>query len=139
MQCCWVRFPTPRTSAHTGRCGGDGRCTQAHEVVKLATKRLALCNPEPVGIEVPSSQIGIEPRHLRSDDSRPGDLYVAPGGHHAKDAAMDIMITSSLSKSCLQQSSISSDFALRKAEYTKFPKDLRSNEPSIHLPATQRL
>jgi len=28
--------------SHMGRCGGDGRCTHAHEVMKLATKRLAL-------------------------------------------------------------------------------------------------
>jgi len=26
--------------SHAGRCGGDGRCIQAHEVAKLAVKRL---------------------------------------------------------------------------------------------------
>ena len=65
--------------SHMGRCGGDGKCTQAHEVVKVATKRLALCNPDPGGIAVTSSHILIEPRHLRSDDSRPWDLYVVAG------------------------------------------------------------
>jgi hypothetical protein len=82
-----------------GRCGGDGRCTQAHEVVKLATKRLVLSNPDPWGggVAIPSSQILIEPRHLRSDESRPGYLYAIVGGDHAKDAAMDIMISSTLS------------------------------------------
>ena len=29
-------------SHYLGRCGGDGRCLQAHEVVKLSLKRLAL-------------------------------------------------------------------------------------------------
>jgi lysine/ornithine N-monooxygenase len=88
-----------------------------------------LCNPEPGGIAVPSSQILIEPRHLRSDESRSGDMYVVAGGYHAKDTAMDIMISSSLSQSCLQQSSTSSNYALRKAKNTKFTKDLRNNEP----------
>jgi len=46
---------------------------------------------------VPSSQILIERRHLRSDDSRLGDMYVVAGAHYAEDVAMDIMITSSLS------------------------------------------
>jgi len=83
--------------SHMGRCGGDGRCiTQAYEVVKLATKRLVLCKPDPGGVAVPSSRILIEPRHLRGDDSRPRDLNAIAGGHHAKDAAMDIMISSSL-------------------------------------------
>ena len=39
--------------SHMGRCGGDGKCTQSHEVAKLATKRMALCNPDPGGIAVP--------------------------------------------------------------------------------------
>jgi hypothetical protein len=30
--------------AHMGRCGGDGMCLHAHEVVKLARKRLSLSN-----------------------------------------------------------------------------------------------
>ena len=51
---------------------------------------------------------------------------------------MDLIISSSISQSCLQQSSTSSDYALRKAENTKFTKDLRNSEP-IQLSATQRL
>ncbi len=82
-----------------GRCGGDGRRTQVHEVVKLAVKRLALCNPDPGGTAIPSNQLIIEARHLRSDASRPGDLYSLAGGLHAKDAAMDVVLCSTLSKS----------------------------------------
>ena len=51
---------------------------------------------------------------------------------------MDIMISSSLLESCVQQSSTSSDYALRISENTKFTKDLRNNEP-IQLIATQSL
>ena len=48
------------------------------------------------------------------------------------------MISSSLSQSCcLQHSSTSSEYALRKVENKKFTKDLRSSEP-IQLSATQR-
>jgi hypothetical protein len=122
-----------------GRCGeDDGRCMKAKEVVKLATKRLALCNPDLGGIAVRSNQILIEPRHMRSDDSRPGDLYAVAGGYHAKDVAMDIIISSSLSKSYLQQISASSFFALKQAESKKFTKDLRNVDP-IHMAGTQRL
>ncbi len=88
---------------------------QTHEVIKLATKRLVLCNPDPSGIAIPSSQLLIEPRHLRSNESRLGELYAIAGGMHAKDAAMDIVISSSLSQPCLQSSSTSSDYALLKA------------------------
>ena len=139
LQYCSLRSPLPRTIAHTGLCGGEGKCThQAHEMIQLATKWLVLCNPDPGGVAVSSCQIRIELIYLQSDDSRPGDLYAMPGGHHAKDAAMDIMISSTRSQSCLQQSSTSSDYALRKTENTKFTKDLRNNEP-VQLSATQRL
>jgi len=77
----------------------------------------------------------IEPRQLRSGDSGHGDLYAIAGGHHANDATMDVMITSSLSKSHLFQTSTSSDFALKHAENTKFTKVLRNLEP-LHLLAT---
>ena len=53
------------------RCGGDGRRTQAHEVVKLAIKRLALCNHDPGGIAIPPNQLILEARHLRNYASRP--------------------------------------------------------------------
>ncbi len=83
------------------------------------------------GGAVPSCQILIEPKNVRSDDSRHGVLYDVAGGHHAKDAAIDdTMISSTLSQSCLQQSSTSSDYALRKVENTKFTKDIRSVDPT---------
>ena len=65
----------------------------------LVIKRLALCNPDPGGTAIPSNQLMLEARHLRNDASRPGDLYVIVGGSHAKDAAMDVVICSALSKS----------------------------------------
>ncbi len=122
---------------HLGRCGGDGRCLQAHEIVKLSLKRLALSNADPGGVAIPSGQLLIEPRHLRSDDSRPGDLYAVAGGLHAKDAAMDLMVTSSLSISTLLHTSKSFDYALRLVENKKFNKDLRNPEHLQHS-ATQR-
>jgi len=123
--------------SHMGRCGGDGRRTQAHEVVKMAVKRLALCNHDPGGVAIPPNQLILEARHLRSDASRPGDLYAIAGGLHAKDAAMDVVICSTLSKSCLLNSSSSSDFALRNTENKKFSKDMLNPEP-LQLSATQR-
>ena len=109
--------------------GGDGRCLQAHDVVKLSLKRLALSNPDSDGIVIPSLFLLIEPRHLRSDDSRPGNLYVMAGGSQAKDTALDLMISSSLSQSTLLQTSKSADYVLRKSENVKFTKDLRNAEP----------
>ena len=100
---------------HMGRCGGDGRCNQAHEVLKLTVKRLALYNLDPVGIAIPPSQLILEAKHSRSDSSRPGDLYARVRGLHAKDAAVDVVICSTMSKSCLKNSSTSSDFVLRHA------------------------
>ena len=122
---------------HMARCGGDGRRTQAHEVVKMAVKRLALCNPDPGGTAIPPNQLILEARHLRSDKSRPGDLYALAGGSHAKDVAMDIVLVSTLSKSCLLKSSSSSDYAIRQAENNKFNKDLRNSEP-LQASATTR-
>jgi len=106
-------------------------------VVKLAIKRLALSNPDPGGIAIPSNQLILEARHLRSDASRPGDLYALAGELHAKDAAMDVVLCSSLSQSCLLHTSTSSDYALKTAENNKFRKDLRNNEPLQHS-TTQR-
>ncbi len=65
-------------------------------MVKLAVKHLALCNPDPGGAAIPPNQLIIEARNLRSDASRPGDLYALAGGTHAKNAAMDVVITSAL-------------------------------------------
>ncbi len=123
--------------SHMGRCGGDGRRNHAHEVVKMAVKRLALCNLDPGGIAIPPNQLIMETKHLWSDSSRPRDPYAVAGGQHAKDAVMDVVHISIVSKSCLLQSSTSSDFALRYAENNKFRKDLRNREP-IQPSATQR-
>jgi hypothetical protein len=123
--------------SHLGRCGDDGRCLQAHEVVKLLLKRLALSNPDPEGVAIPSSLLLVESRQMRSDDSRHGDLYVMTGGSHAKDAALDLIVSSSLSQSTLLHSSKSADYVLRKEENVKFAKDLRNAEP-LKTSNTQR-
>jgi hypothetical protein len=93
---------------------------QDHELVELAVQRLALCNPDLGGGVLPSNLLLIKPRHLRSDDSRPSDMYAIAGGHRAEDAAMDLMITSSFSKPTLLNSNKSFDYALRLVENTKF-------------------
>jgi len=122
---------------HLGICGGDGRCLHAHEIAKLSIKRLALSNPDPGGIAILSNLLLIEPRHLRSDNSRPSDLYGMEGGRQAKDAAMDVMVSSTISNSTLLQSSKKSNFVLHQAENIKFTKDLRNVDP-LQLSATQR-
>jgi hypothetical protein len=123
--------------SHMRRCGGDGCRTQAHEVMKLAIKRLALCNHGPGGIAIPPNQLIIEAMHLRIETPRPSDLYAIARGLHVKDAAMDVVMCSSISKSCLLNSSSSSDFALRTTKNKKFSKNLRTPEPLQHS-ATQR-
>jgi len=45
---------------------------------------------------------------------------------------MDVVLCSTLSKSCLLHSSSISDYALKQAEYNKFTKDLRNSEPLPH-------
>jgi hypothetical protein len=50
---------------------------------------------------------------------------------------MDVVICSTISKSCLHNSTTSSDFALHHAERHKFNKDHRNREP-LKLLATQR-
>jgi hypothetical protein len=109
-----------------GRCGGDGRRNQGHEVVNLAVKRLALYNQDPGGMAIPPKHPILETKHIRSDSSPPRDMYAEAGGLHAKDAAMNCVLCSTLSKSCLLYSSTSSDYALRQAEITKFRKHLRN-------------
>ena len=112
--------------AHMGRCGGDGRRLQAHEIVKMTIKKLVLGCPDPGGVAVPPANMIIEPPHLRNDKSKPGDIYIIGGALHQLDSVMDVVISSSLTQSCLLPSSKSSDFVLRKAENMKFTKDLRS-------------
>jgi hypothetical protein len=123
---------------HMGRCGGDGRRIHAHEVVKLALKRLVLSCSTPAGCVFPSASLLIEPRHLRQNNSRPGDLYAIGHGMHRKDSVMDLVIASGLQKSFLFPSSKSSDYVIRYAENKKFMVDLRSVGP-IQNSATRRL
>jgi hypothetical protein len=98
---------------HSGRCGGDGRRLQAHEVMKMAIKRLVLSNSCPVGCAFPPSSIMIETSHLRPDKTRPGDIYACGRGIHRKDCVMDVVIALALQISCLSSSTKSSDFVLR--------------------------
>jgi len=112
-----------------GICGGDGRRMHAHEAVKLAVKRLVLSCPNPVGCAFPSASALIEPRHLRQENSRPGDIFVMGNGMHIKDYVMDMVETSAMQKSCLAQSITSSDYVIKKAENQKFGKDSRSIDP----------
>ena len=100
-------------------------------------KRLALCSHDPSGTTFLSKQLLIEPRHLRSDDSRSGDLYAIAWGRHAKDVAINIMVTSGLSKSCLLHTSTSSDYALKLAGTKKSTTNVRSPIP-LQLSSTQR-
>jgi len=96
-----------------------------------------LCNPDPGGTAIPPNQLILEANHLRSDASRPGELYAVARGLHAKNAAMDVVLFSSISKSRLLHSTTSSDFALRQTDNKKFSKDLHNPEP-LQRPATQR-
>jgi len=119
-----------------GRCGGDGRRLHAHESVKLAIKRLVLNNnPTPSGCVFPRESVIIEPTYLRQDESRPGDIYAIGKGMHVKDSVMDVVVTSALQRSCLSQTSKSSDHVIRKVENTKFRKDSISMGP-IHAIST---
>ena len=100
-----------------GRCGGDGRRLHAHEAGKLAIKRLVLNNPTPAGCVFPRESVIIEPTHLRQDKSRLGDIIYAMGtGMHRKDCMLDVVVTSALQRSCLSQTSKSSDRVVRKVE-----------------------
>jgi len=109
-----------------------------YEVVKLAVKRLVLCNPVLGGTAIPPNRLILEAKHLRSDSSHPGDMYAIADGLHAKDAVMGVVLTSTVSKSCLLQSSTSSGYALRQADGNKFRKDLRNREP-LQLSATHQI
>jgi hypothetical protein len=100
-------------------------------------KRLVLTSSSPGGSVFPSSFVLIEPRHLRQDRSRPGDIYAVPNGMHRKDTVMDIVIVSALKQSCLLQSIKGSDYAIRKVESVKFRADARSTGP-IQSSSTRR-
>ncbi len=123
---------------HAGRCGGDDRRLHAHEVYKMAVKRMVISSPSPGGCVYPTASVLIEPQHLRQDRSRPRDIYVMGNGMHRKDVVMDVIITSALKHSCLSNASKGFDFVLRAAEAIKFRKDARSTGPILSS-ATRRL
>ena len=50
-------------------------------------------------------------------------------GLYKKDTMMDLVVTSTLQKSCLTHTSKSSDYVIRKAENEKYRKDARSAGP----------
>jgi hypothetical protein len=112
-----------------GRCGGDRRRLQAHEVVKRALKDMVLINPNPGGFAFPFSSVLTEPLHLRKDNFRPGDILALGRGVHIMDSAIDIGIAHGLTKLCLKSSCKSSDYVLKLAEVAKFRKDKRSCNP----------
>jgi hypothetical protein len=88
-----------------------------------------LSNVNPGRAAFPASSILIEPPHLRSERSWPGDILALGKIVHKLDTAMDLVIASELTTSCLLPSSKSSDFALKGAERSKFGKDRRSVIP----------
>jgi hypothetical protein len=115
---------------HAGRCGGDGRRLQAHEVYKLAVKRLVLTSSSPGGSVFLAASVLTEPRHLRQDMSRPGNVYAMGNRMHKKDYVMGIiLITSAIKSSCLTHASKGSNFVIRDVESVKFRKDARSSGP----------
>ena len=114
---------------HQGRCPGDGRVAQAHDIAKLAVKRLAFCNPDPGGKLCPDTQLEVEPRHIRPDISRPADLKMKGTGGSTRDINMDITIGTATSAHCLSSSTRSSDVVLRDLENKKFNKDMQSSLP----------
>ncbi len=67
--------------------------TRGGQIIVEAAGSLQPC---PGGIAIPSNLLLLEPRHLRSDDSRPGDLYARAGGSQAKDAALDLTLVTIL-------------------------------------------
>ena len=111
------------------RCSGPGgRVLHVHEVLKLALKNLCLCHHDPGGVLCHSNSVDCEPRHLRHDGSKPGDLYrTVPGG--IKDVAMDVTTSSCTCPTNVVCASVNTDKHLRAAENVKFDKDLKSSYP----------
>jgi hypothetical protein len=95
-------------------------------------------NPNPGGCAFPSASILTEPRHLRQDKSRPGDIVALGMGTFLKNIATDCVIFSGLEKSCLSNQDQSSDFSLGLVEKAKFKKDKRSSRHVASF-ATMRL
>jgi hypothetical protein len=122
---------------HLRRCGEDGRRLQAHAVVKRAVHDLVLSSLNPGGPAFPASGVLIDPPHLRRDKPRPGDIMALGKDVHMFDTAMDMVIASGLTKSCLSSSCKSSDFVLKTVEKAKFRKDRNSAQP-ISTSSTMR-
>jgi hypothetical protein len=122
---------------HLGRCGGDGKRLQAHEVVERTLRDLVLSNPNPGGVSFPGSSILIQPPHLRRDKFKPGEIMALGRDAHSLDTAMDLVIASGRTKSCLTSSCKSSDFVMKAAEKAKFMKDKNSVSP-ISASSTMR-
>ncbi len=101
---------------------------QAHESVKRTMKDLVLSNVNPGEQLFPHQASSLSPL-ICSDRSRPGDIMALGKNVHGLDTAMDLVIASGLTKSCLIPSSKSSDFVLKGAERAKFVKDRRSANP----------
>jgi len=95
----------------------------------MPVKRLVLTSSSPRGSVFPAASVLIEPRHLRQDGSRPGDVYAIRNGMHGKDSVMDIIDRSVFKQLCLSNTSKGSDYVLRVVEYVKFKKDARSAGP----------
>ena len=96
-----------------------------------------LSNPNPGGVAFPGSSILIEPPHLMRDKSKPRDIMALERDVHRLDTAMDLVIASGLTKSCLTSSYKSSGFVLKAAEKAKFIKDRNSFKP-ISASSTMR-
>jgi hypothetical protein len=73
-------------------------------------QRLVLSCPDPAGCAFPKASILIETAHLRQDKSRPGDIYAVGAGLYTKNTVMDVVVTSAMQKSCLSNTSQSSDY-----------------------------
>ena len=82
-----------------------------------------------LSLTIPTSNILIEPSHLRRDKSRPGDIMALGRDVHMLDTAIDLVIAAGLTKSCLSSSCKSSDFVLKAAEKAKFRMDMNSAHP----------
>jgi hypothetical protein len=96
-----------------------------------------LSNPNPGGAVFLAFSILIETPHLRRDKSRPGDIMALGMDVHMLDTAMDLVIASRLTKSCLSSSCKSSDFVPKAAKKAKFRKDKNSTYP-ISASSTMR-
>jgi hypothetical protein len=116
----------------------DDRILQAHEVFKLAVKRLLLTPSSAGGNVFPAASFLAEPMHLRQDMSRPGDVYAIGNGMHKKDTMMDTVITFALKLSCLLNATQVSDHVIRANESIMFRADARSSD-TIQSSVTRRL